>query len=339
MFTHEVMKRLTQKGHDLTLFSAGFKGGIDREDVDGVKIIRKGGRYSVYWRAKDYFRARREEFDIIVDEINTRPFLTPTFVKNKPIVALIHQLAREFWYYETPFPLSYIGYYYLEKKWLSYYKDVPTITISDSSRDDLEKLGFKKILMVPEGLSVKPLPGLPLKEPFPTLVFIGRLKRAKLPHHAIQAFSIIKEKIPDARLWIIGDGYMKKELHRFSSADVTFYGFVDSETKYDLLKKAHMLLMPAVREGWGLVVTEANAMGTPAAAYDVSGVRDSIQHGITGILTKNSPESLASEVTTVLRDEQTLARLSHNALQYSRQFNWDVTAEKFEQILNSVAST
>jgi hypothetical protein len=53
--------------------------------------------------------------------------MTPKYVgKDKMIVPLIHQLAREFWFYETPFPLSYLGYYYLENKWLSHYTHLDT---------------------------------------------------------------------------------------------------------------------------------------------------------------------------------------------------------------------
>jgi glycosyltransferase involved in cell wall biosynthesis len=49
------------------------------------------------------------------------------------------------------------------------------------------------------------------------------------------------------------------------------------------LSRAHIILAAAVREGWGLIVTEANAMGTLAIGYNVPGLRDSIRHGETGI--------------------------------------------------------
>ena len=75
--------------------------------------------------------------------------------------------------------------------------------------------------------------------------------------------------------------------------DVVFYGHIKDEVKYDLLRKAHLLLVPSVREGWGLVVTEANAMGTPVIAYDSPGLRDSVVDQKTGILVKDkSPQNL-----------------------------------------------
>lgn len=337
VFTHEVMRRLIRKGYTLTLFTAEYKDCLSSEKVDGIEIVRNGGKYSVYRRARDYYTRHKNDYDFIIDEINTRPFLTPKFVKNKPMLAIFHQMAREFWFYETTFPLNYIGYYYLEKKWLSYYRDIPTITVSNSSRKDLEELGFKNIFIVSEGLNISPLPALPEKEAEPTILFIGRLKKAKLPHHALQAFSQIKKQIPNAKMWIVGDGYMRDSLKNMNIEDVTFYGRVSNEMKYEIMKRAHIALVPAVREGWGLVVTESNAMGTPTVAYDVHGIRDSVKDGQTGILVSNTPERMADSTIALLRDKSRLVQLSENALNYSRSFSWDKTAEEFDRMINIFA--
>lgn len=337
VFTHEVAQRLVGKGYNITLFTAEFPGCSLNENINGVKIVRRGGRYKVYAKAAEYYKNHNNDYELVIDEINTRPFLTPKFVKNKSIIALFHQMAREFWFYETPFPLNYIGYYYLEKKWLSNYKDVPTITVSHSSKKDLEEMGFRRIFVVPEGLNVKPMADVPQKELEPTIIFIGRMKKAKLPQHALKAFSFIKKEIPETKMWVIGDGYMLSELKEMNIQGVTFYGHVGSELKYELMRKAHVALVPAVREGWGLVVTESNAMGTPAVAYNVHGLRDSVQDDQTGILVKvNTPEQLAAETIALLRDKERLTKLSYNALKYSRGFSWDNTANAFDEIIKSL---
>jgi glycosyltransferase involved in cell wall biosynthesis len=224
----------------------------------------------------------------------------------------------------------------LKKKWLSNYKDVTTLTVSDSTKIDLEEIGFKKLFVVAPGLNATPLSTVKEKETNPTVVFIGRLKKAKLPHHALQAFSIIKREIPDAKMWIIGDGYLRKKLESLKSKDVTFFGHVSNEKKYELLSRAHIILVPAVREGWGLIVTEANAMGTPAIGYDVHGLRDSIRHDETGITIKErSPEAMAQQAILLLRDSNRLFKYSTNALEFSKQFSWDKTASSFHKVLNN----
>jgi glycosyltransferase involved in cell wall biosynthesis len=337
VLTHETMRRLVKKGYDMTLFTARFPDSLLQENMDGIKIIRYGSKYTVYNKAMHYYNKYKDNYDLVIDESNTKPFLTPKFVKEKPILALFHQLAREIWFYEISFPLNYIGYYYLEWKWLSYYRDIPTATISNSTKKDLEKFGFKKIFKVPIGLSVTPLHEVQQKASSPTVVFIGRLKRHKLPHHAIQAFSIIKKEIPDAKMWIIGDGYMRKELEKFDLNGVTFHGYIKNELKYELLRRAHLVLVPAVREGWGLVVTESNAMGTPAVAYDVPGLSDSVRNGKTGLLVKeNSPAGLAHSAISLLTDQGILSKFSSNALGFSKQFSWDNTADEFDRIVKDI---
>lgn len=340
VITHEVMERLAKKGHEMALFTARFKGCELNENINGVEIIREGNKYTVYKRAEDYLKAYRHNYDLIIDEINTRPFFTPKFVGEKRVIAVIHQLAREFWFYETKFPLNYIGYYYLEKKWLSNYKNTITVALSNSTKMDLEELGFKKVFVVPPGLNVVPLPNVKEKESKPTLVFMGRLTKAKRPNHALQAFSIIKREIPDAKMWLIGDGYFRKKLESSNIKDATFYGYISNEKKYDLLSRAHIILVPGVREGWGLIVTEANAMGTPAIGYDVHGLRDSIRNGETGITVKEkTPEAMAKQVISLLRDSNRLSNYSKDALEFSRQFSWDNTANLYEDILNIQSET
>jgi len=155
VYTHEIAKRLVTKGHQVTLFATAFKNCLKKEFIDGVKIVRAGNKFSVYWKAKEYYKKKflKERFDVVIDEINTRPFLIPEFVNNgEKIIALIHQLAREFWFYEMPMPISLIGYHFLEKIWLKKYKNIPAITVSNSTKEDLKKLGFKKISIIHNGM-------------------------------------------------------------------------------------------------------------------------------------------------------------------------------------------
>jgi glycosyltransferase involved in cell wall biosynthesis len=337
VFTHEVMSRLAKKGYDMTLFTSRVSNLSQEEKIDGVKIVRRGGKTTVYSKAKEFYNRNRGNYDFIIDEINTRPFLTPTFVKGKPILAVFHQLAREFWFYETFFPLNFIGYYYLEKRWLSYYRNIPTVTVSNSSKEDLQALGFTSILLVPQGLSVTPLSKVPEKESNPTIAFLGRLKKAKLPHHAIHAFDLIKKEIPNSKMWIIGDGYMSEKLKKLNISDVFFYGHIKDQLKFKMLGRAHIVLVPAIREGWGLVVTESNAMGTPAIAYNVPGLRDSVINKGTGVLVEeNYPRELASSAIALLQDNALLAKYSNDALTFSRQFSWDNTASAFENIIRHI---
>jgi glycosyltransferase involved in cell wall biosynthesis len=341
VFTHEVMRRLAKRGYHMTLFTERFPNSLETEYLDGVRIVRQGSRYTVYNKARKYYKEYKSDYDIVIDEINDRPFLTPKFVKSKPILALSHHISLKTWTHEVPFPLDYIGYYFFQARGLSCYKTIPTVTVSKSSKENLErKFGFRRVFVVPEGLSITPLDDIHQKELVPTIIFLGRLKRNKLPHHAIQAFNIIKKYMADAKMWVLGKGYMLKELEKMSGKDVTFFGHVNEDVKYRLLSKAHLTLVPGIHEGWGLAITESNAVGTPAIAYNIPGLRDSVRDGETGILVeKNSPSSLAQASISLLKDEELLRKYSTNALAFSKHFSWDNTANEFDKIIKALIDT
>jgi len=340
VFTREILKRWAEAGHKVTLFTSNFKDGKGNEVVDGVDIIRDGGMYSVYWKAKKYYNKSfsKQDYDIVIDEINTRPFLTPKFIrKGEKIVALIHQLAREYWFYETPFPISYFGYYFFEERWLRNYRRIPTVTVSESTRKDLAGLGFETVFVVGEGLNFKPSKKLAEKEGYPVVVYAGRLKKAKRPDHAVKAFQIVRRAVPNAELWIIGDGYFRDKLMSIACEGVRFFGSLSNEERRNLIKKAWVLVNPSVREGFGLSVVEANALGVPCVAYDVAGLRDSIIEGETGLLVKSGDvEALAEAVVQVLTSDALRIRLSEKALAYSRSFSWDEVADEFMKVVRTV---
>jgi arabinofuranan 3-O-arabinosyltransferase len=137
------------------------------------------------------------------------------------------------------------------------------------------------------------------KEPIPTVVFLGRLSANKRPEHAIAAFGLVRRQMPDAQLWVIGSGPEEMRLRRAAGPGVLFLGHVPEEEKRERLARAHALVATSVREGWGLVVTEAAASGTVSIGYDVPGLRDSIGAS-GGILTPADPASLATGLVGLL---------------------------------------
>ncbi|MGH9068935.1 MAG: glycosyltransferase, partial [Acidimicrobiales bacterium] len=154
VYTHHMARELVRAGHTVTLFASTVRGRPAIEVVDGIRVVRSGGRHTVYRAARRFYRREAQgKFDLVVDEVNTRPFLCPRFVRDAPVVALIHQVAREVWQHEAPFPLSLVGRYWLEPRWLRTYRDVPVVTVSESSRQSLEAYGLRHVTVVAEGLA------------------------------------------------------------------------------------------------------------------------------------------------------------------------------------------
>jgi glycosyltransferase involved in cell wall biosynthesis len=341
-FTYEVCKRLVGRHgiKSVTLYTSGFEGCKRKETIDGVRIVRSESR-SVHSGAREFYNANKDDFDLVVDEIDTRPFGTPSFVGGKPVVALIHQLAREYWFHENRFPTNILGYYFLEKYWLRKYRNLTTITVSNSTRQGLQDFGFEDVRVVAPGLSFSPLQMLPETEIRPTVLFAGKLIKAKKPDDAVRAFRIIKDRIRDAKLWVVGSGYMEEEIRAMVQkmfpneiADITIFGKLSTDQRLQLMSRAHVLLAPGVREGWSTAIAEASAMGTPAVAYDVPGLRDSVIEGVTGkLVTRDDHLGMALETIDLLQDHIKRKTLAKNGMQQAKQFRWDTTAANFAEIL------
>ena len=301
VYTDRVATEWVKMGHEVTLFCAAVANRSDDEISEGgYRVIRRGGKHSVYRAAKRFWiNEGKGKFDVVIDEVNTRPFGTPKFVKGVPIIALIYQVAREIWFYEYPWAIAAVGRYILEPWWLARYQQVPTLTISESSRVSLEAYGLEKVQVVPVGSDGIPLNGgLIVKEDPPVLLFVGRLAANKRPGQALEAYKLVKRDFPEARMWVIGSGRLKNRLNK-SAAGIQFFGRVSEMQKLDLISKASLLLVTSVREGWGMVVSEAAGAGTLSIGYDVPGLRDSLTAS-GGVIVPEDPESMASSICEIL---------------------------------------
>jgi glycosyltransferase involved in cell wall biosynthesis len=294
VYTQNVAAEWIKDGHEVTLFCSQIKDRPSTEVLDGLRIIRRGSRWRVYREARLFFQSEGHgKFDLIVDEVNTRPFFATRWATNTQVIALIHQVCRELWQYQAPFPMAFVGRYWFEPRWLRAYKDVPTVTVSEASKVSLIRYGLTQVQVVPEGHALVLNRPLVPRESVPTVIFIGRLEAHKRPDEAIKAFELLRDSVmPTAKLWVVGTGPMEEKLRRSAPAGVEFLGWLSQEEKSLRLARAHVLIITSVREGWGLVVTEAAAAGTPIVGYRVDGLSDSLRAS-NGVLTAPNPKQLS----------------------------------------------
>jgi glycosyltransferase involved in cell wall biosynthesis len=193
----ELCKRLTADGHEVTILTASYPGAAHEDTLHGCRIIRVGGRFSVYWHAYRYYKKHLVGWaDIVIDETNTIPFFAKYYVK-EPHLMFFHQLCREIWFYQMRFPLSLIGYL-LEPLYLRLLSGSQAIVVSESTKRDLMRHGFKagNIHIISEGIELEPLTTLKKieKYPQPTLLSLGAIRPMKRTLDIIKAFEIIKSQ-------------------------------------------------------------------------------------------------------------------------------------------------
>jgi glycosyltransferase involved in cell wall biosynthesis len=325
VYTEQVLRRWAAAGHEVTLFAAAVPGRPSDEIRDGYRIVRAGSRFTVYREARRWWRRHgRGTFDVVIDETNTVPFHAHEWVDDGTrTVALVHQTCEEIWHINAPPVLAHLGRHRLEPNWLRRLGDSPILAVSESTRDALARFGAHDVTVVPEGYEPPhPLPR-PVKEEQPTAVFCGRMVSYKRPGDVIRAVGLAREHVPDLRLWMIGGGPLLDRLAAAAPGWVTFHGRAPEEEKHDLMARAHVHLAASVREGWGLVVTEAAALGTPTVAYDVPGLRDSTT-AAGGVVVPPRPEAMAARLADLLPGWR---RQPPAPLPYGGAHSWDTVAE------------
>jgi glycosyltransferase involved in cell wall biosynthesis/O-antigen/teichoic acid export membrane protein len=334
-FVHEVARRWVAKGHDVTQVASRFPGAAPTAEIDGVRVRRLGRlRTGSFHLRVQRELARVRGYDLVLESINTIPYLTPLWRRRlPPTIAIVHQLADDVWNAEFGRVRAAIGRR-LELALLGLYRDSSVVAVSGSTRADLQRLGFTNVRVVANGCDEPPPHVRELaKASVPTFLFVGRLAANKRPDHAVAAFRAIRRELPEARLWIVGQGPMERALAADLPPGAEMLGRVPRLELYERMARAHCLLVPSVREGWGLVVIEANTVGTPAVGYAVAGLRDSIRPRETGMLVPpGDPDALAREAASLVTDPRRYAEIQKAAAAWAAGFSWDSTADQLLEI-------
>jgi len=174
----------------------------------------------------------------------------------------------------------------------------------------------------------------------PSICVVGRLVPHKRVELAIDAVAELRAGLPDLRLTVVGSGWWEEELRAYAhergvSDVVEFAGFVDEETKNAIYERSWLMALPSLKEGWGLVVSEAARFGTPTVAFRAAGgTQESVSHGVSGVLVDTTDE-FAEALRTLLTDDVERKELSQGALAHAGEFSWTRSIEAFASVVTA----
>ena len=343
---HETFSRIAAMGHEVTLFCSRYRGSAPEETVDGLRVIRRGQRNTFNFVVPfEYGKLSRQRFDVVVDDMNKIPFYTPLYVR-EPLVGICHHFfGRSIFREAGPLAGSYV--YLAEELASVIYRKVPFLAVSPSTLEELVRRGFPRASLA---LAMNAIDHRRLhltgvqKSKHATVGYFGRLKKYKSVDHVVRAFAGVRNVIPDAELIIIGSGDDRPRLERLAgdlevAGAARFTGFVSEEEKLRLLQELWVVVNPSIKEGWGIVNVEANAVGTPAIAADSPGLRDSVQHGVTGMLYPyGDVAELTRQLLLILGDATLRNTLGANAQRFASALSWDDTAAATIRFLERAAT-
>lgn len=173
----------------------------------------------------------------------------------------------------------------------------------------------------------------------PRLVSIGRLSRQKGHGELLQAFASLRQQQP-AALYLIGTGELEAELRQQCerlgiAAAVHFLGSRDDV--YAILPICDMLVLASLWEGFPTVLLEAMALGVPVVATDVSGSRELVRSGETGLLVPpRRPQQLAQAMRTLLEQPQQAAAMAARARQHAQAFTMQRTVQQYARMYSQM---
>lgn len=334
VYFHEIFKRIAAMGNTVHLLCVKFPNALEFETIDNIQIRRIGGantfNFAVYRRLKEI--VEKENYDIVIDDLNKIPFFSPWLIKKTVLVLMMH-LFRTSIFKEVSFPLG--AYVYLTESLIPVcYKTQLFVALSESSKKDLLRFGISasRIMVIPPGTDTKKFHPDFSQKGEKLIVHVGRLKRYKSTDHLLLAAKLLKEKRKDFKVMVLGDGDdlpRLKELNAKLGLDdiVTFTGYVPESEKVLAYQKAAFLVENSIKEGWGLIVMEANACGTPAIASRVPGLVDSVLENKTGLFYEyGNIQELAEKIELLLDDENLRNRLGQNGVEWANRLTWDKSA-------------
>jgi glycosyltransferase involved in cell wall biosynthesis len=175
------------------------------------------------------------------------------------------------------------------------------------------------------------------------LIFVGRLIPLKGLDLLIDSFARVVEKIPGARLEIIGHGPETEKLvakiQRLGLGDSAILtGPVDHADLPEKYKSARALALPSVKdEGLGMTAVEAGACGVPTITFGLGGTSEFVTNEETGLIVDKDENALAAGIERILTDDELVDRLGSKARQrVVEDYGWEGISGKFDALYRSL---
>jgi glycosyltransferase involved in cell wall biosynthesis len=161
----------------------------------------------------------------------------------------------------------------------------------------------------------------------------------------LEAAATLKPQFPDLKIVLAGDGFERPELVRLASElgiapDVTFLGWVPNADLPQYYRAAAVSVIPSLEEGFGIPAAEAMGCEVAVVASDAGGLPEVVENGVTGLVVpRGDANALAQAIGSLLADPQRRRRMGQaGRARALRLFDWDRSAEQFEEIYREVAS-
>lgn len=347
---YEFAMRLARSGHEVHWYGMYWWSGPRVMEKDGViyhgvcpklPLYTKNGRRSIFQAlvfGLAVIRLLLERFDVVdccgFPYFSTFVARLAVTVRGGRLVSTWHEVwGREYW-------VSYLG-------WLGYIGHlvelaaarVPhlIIAVSQSTASRLAEIRSGSIISLPNGVDSYAIGTISPDETSCDVIYAGRLCDFKDVELLLSAVAVLVHSRPDLKCRIVGTGPHRSNLEAFANnigiADrVRFDGILPINQFYAALASARTFVLPSQREGFGIVVLEANAAGVPVvvASHPDNSAVDLIDNS-NGLVAPPVAVAVAEAIGHLLDEPEGIR--SPSCREMACKFDWDVIALNYETLL------
>lgn len=356
---YEIGTRLVSRGHDVHIFSLGYW--MNSEQYSSKKVIEYEGityhsvgkpmdlytkdntrsiREALYFARCILFNAKLDDFDIV--DCQGFPYFscyTSKLKNRKNLVITVHEVWNNYWYEY----LGKVGIFgkLIEKGIFHLTKNV--ICVSQLTFENMIENKYPdNATIIANGVNTNEITFINPHRDYVDIVFAGRLIPEKNVELIINAISKVVRKHHQVKCKIIGNGPSEAHLKQLTSSmgledNIIFRDFCeDQDELYSMIKSSSCLVLPSKREGFGIIVIEANACGVPVITldYPMNAAKDLINKD-NGWLVKDDSEELASLICKII-DEGISSSQRKHCRDNAKQYDWNHITSLTEKYYYSI---
>ena len=350
---YELATRLAQRGHDVHWYSLGWwwpeKGETDMI-IDGIHLHgvsnpielysddRRSIKEALIFSLKLFNPLFKENYDVV--DCQGFPFFSCFTAKahaitgkSKLVITLL-EVWGDFWY-EYLGKLGIFGKL-VERTMLSLTDNL--ITISYKTKKDLRRIKkSERSIVIPPGIDFSYIQKIKTSDEVSDIIFVGRLIKEKNVDILIKSISIIKEKNPNISCLIIGEGPERSKLEKLVddlkiNDNINFKCFMKNHDYIiGYMKSSNVLVLPSVREGFGIVVIESNACGIPVVVMDheMNAAKDLVHEGVNGYKATLSPEDISDKIIKSIENKD---KMKTSCIDSSKGYDWNKIVDDLEKV-------
>jgi glycosyltransferase involved in cell wall biosynthesis len=307
--------------------------------ADGRRTVREAAAFS----ARVLPHLLRHRYDVI--DCSATPYLPvyacrlAALLTRTPLVVTWHEFWGEYWdAYLEDRPMVARAARAAEAG-CRRFGDV-AVAVSPFTAERLAAAGpGPAVRVVPNGVPLAEINAATCAEPPADVVFVGRLIADKRVDDLLRAVALLSETHPGLTCRIVGDGPERAELQRLAhelgvETSISFLGQIDDAEVFGHLKSAAILVLPSIREGYGITVVEGQAAGAVPVVVrsPMSAAPALVRDGIDGVVCDSGPVAIAASIARLLDDPSATAALRAGALDSASRRDWHRAAADMELV-------